>query len=49
MAIGVAAKAGQDWQAMEEIAVPGYEREWVAEPMEIDDEDDWEDLGRVIA
>jgi DNA polymerase len=49
VAIGVAAKAGRDWQAMEEIAVPGYESDWHAEPMEIEDEDDWGDLQRVIA
>ena len=49
VAIGVAAKAGSDWGAMEEIAVPGYDAEWHAEPMEVEDEDDWTDLQRVIA
>jgi hypothetical protein len=49
VSIGVAAKAGQTWAAMEEIAVPGYEHDWVAEPIEVDDEDDWSDLQRVIA
>ena len=49
VAIGVAAKAGSDWAAMEEIAVPGYESDWHAEAIEIDDEDDWTDLQRVIA
>jgi uracil-DNA glycosylase family 4 len=49
VAIGVAAKAGHDWGAMEEIAVPGYDAEWHAEPMEVEDEDDWTDLQRVIA
>jgi uracil-DNA glycosylase family 4 len=49
VAIGVAAKTGLDWQAMAEIAVPGYESEWSADPMEPEDEDDWKDLGRVIA
>jgi len=49
VAIGVAAKAGHDWQAMEEIAVPGYESEWVAEAMEAEDDEDWSDLGRVLA
>jgi uracil-DNA glycosylase len=47
--IGVSAKAGQDWQAMEELVVPGFDAEWVAEPMEHEDEDDWSDLQRVIA
>jgi len=45
----VAAKAGSNWAAMEEIAVPGYEADWVAEPVEVEDEDDWSDLARVIA
>jgi len=49
VAIGVAAKAGADWQAMTEIQVPGYESDWHAEPVEADDADDWSDLGRVIA
>ena len=49
VAIGVAAKAGTDWAAMEEIQVPGYESDWHAEPVEDEDEDDWSDLGRVIA
>jgi uracil-DNA glycosylase family 4 len=48
VAIGVAAKAGDDWQAMEEIRVPGYDSEWHAEPMELADEDDWADLGRAV-
>mgnify|MGYP003694170827 CR=1 FL=1 len=43
VAIGVAAKAGQNWGAMEKIAVPGYERDWVAEPMEDEDGEDWSD------
>jgi DNA polymerase len=49
VAIGVAAKAGQNWGAMEKIAVPGYEHDWVAEPMEDEDGEDWSDLQRVIA
>ena len=49
LAIGVAAKAGHDWAAMEDVAVPGFESDWHAEPIEIDDEDDWSDLQRVIA
>ena len=49
VAIGIAAKAGPDWQAMEEVAVPGFDVDWVAEPIEIDDLDDWSDLARVIA
>ena len=49
LAIGVAAKAGSDWAAMEDLVVPGYDAEWQAEPMEVEDEDDWADLGRVIA
>jgi hypothetical protein len=49
VAIGVAAKAGQNWAAMEKIAVPGYEHDWVAEPIEDEDGEDWDDLQRVIA
>ena len=49
VAIGVAAKAGLDWQAMEEIVVPGYQADWIADPVEDEDTDDWGDLQRVIA
>ena len=49
MAIGVAAKVGHDWSAMEEIRVPGYESDWHAEAVEDEDAEDWSDLGRVIA
>jgi uracil-DNA glycosylase len=49
VAIGIAAKAGKNWGAMEEVAVPGYESDWVAEPMEDEDDEDWGDLQRVIA
>jgi uracil-DNA glycosylase family 4 len=49
VAIGVAAKAGHDWQAMTEIAVPGYESDWHADPVEDEDDEDWGALGRVIA
>jgi hypothetical protein len=49
VAIGVAAKAGQNWAAMEKIAVPGYESDWEAQPVEAEDEEDWGDLARVIA
>jgi hypothetical protein len=49
VAIGVAAKAGKTWGAMEEIEVPGFESDWHADPVEPEDEDDWRDLGRVIA
>lgn len=49
VAIGVAAKAGKNWGAMEEIAVPGYEHDWIADPVEDEDGDDWSDLARVIA
>jgi uracil-DNA glycosylase len=48
VAIGVTAKAGENWGAMEEIAVPGFEADWVAEPIDDDDEDDWSDLQRVV-
>ena len=48
VAIGVAAKAGRDWAAMEEIAVPGYESDWVAEAVEAEDDEDWDALGRVV-
>jgi len=48
VAIGVAAKAGHDWGAMEEIAIPGYDADWTAEPMEETDGDDWIDLQRVV-
>jgi hypothetical protein len=34
---------------MEKIAVPGYEHDWVAEPIEDEDGEDWDDLQRVIA
>jgi hypothetical protein len=33
---------------MVEIAVPGYESEWVAEAVEDEDAEDWGDLQRVI-
>jgi hypothetical protein len=49
VAIGVAAKAGQDWAAMEDLVVPGFDASWTPEPMEVEDEDDWSDLQRVIA
>jgi uracil-DNA glycosylase len=49
VAIGIAAKAGSDWAEMEELAVPGYDGDWIASPMELDDEEDWSDLQRVIA
>jgi uracil-DNA glycosylase family 4 len=49
LAIGVAAKAGDNWGEMEEIQVPGYESDWVAEPIEDEDGEDWSDLQRVIA
>ena len=42
-------RRGSNWAQMEEIAVPGYESEWVAEPIEVEDEEDWSDLQRVIA
>lgn len=52
VAIGVAAKAGQNWAEMEEVAVPGYSSDWhaepIAEPIETEDEDDWADLGRAV-
>jgi uracil-DNA glycosylase len=48
VAIGVAAKAGDDWGTMEEIAVPGYDAAWVGEPVESEDEEDWSDLARVV-
>lgn len=47
--IGIAAKTGRDWGAMEEIAVPGVER--VDDPgvaMEPSDEEDWSDLQRAV-
>jgi uracil-DNA glycosylase family 4 len=47
--IGIAAKAGPDWQAMTPIEIPDDDNDWVPEPMEIEDEDDWSDLARVIA
>jgi len=49
VAIGIAAKAGSDWGQMENLVVPGYDSDWVAEPIEQDDLDDWDDLRRVIA
>ena len=49
VSIGVAAKAGLNWGAMEKIAVPGYDAEWIAEPIEDEDGEDWSDLQRVIA
>jgi hypothetical protein len=49
VSIGIAARAGQDWAAMEDLQVPGYDAEWIAEPIEDEDEDDWGDLQRVIA
>jgi hypothetical protein len=48
VAIGVAAKAGKNWADMEEIAVPGYDNDWSAEPMEDEDAEDWADLGRAV-
>src|SRR5499427_9450775 len=48
VAIGVAAKAGENWAQMAEIAVPGYDAEWVGEPAEDEDAEDWEDLQRVV-
>jgi len=49
LTIGVAAKAGQDWQNCEDIDVPGFERiDSPAVPMEIDDSEDWQDLGRAV-
>jgi uracil-DNA glycosylase family 4 len=48
VAIGIAAKAGDDWMAMETVPVPGFFTEWSPEPMEIEDEDDWSDLGRAV-
>jgi uracil-DNA glycosylase len=49
VAIGIAAKAGQDWATMEELQVPGYDADWIAGPIEDDDIDDWSDLQRIIA
>jgi DNA polymerase len=49
VAIGIAAKAGHDWAAMEEVQVPGYASEWQAEAVEDEDAEDWGALGRVIA
>jgi len=47
--IGIAAKAGADWQDTEEIEVPGFEAiDELGSPMELDDEEDWEDLSRVV-
>lgn len=51
VAIGVAAKAGWNWDAMEKIAVPGFVEGIEAlavEPMESEDQDDWADLGRAV-
>lgn len=49
VAIGIAARAGTDWASMDDLVVPGYEADWSATPMELADEEDWSDLGRVIA
>jgi hypothetical protein len=48
LAIGIAAKAGDDWEAMEDLAVPGYDADWTAEWMEEEDEEDWAALGRAV-
>jgi len=48
VAIGIAAKAGEDWATMEEIAVPGYEHDWIAEPIEDEDAEDWGALQRAV-
>jgi hypothetical protein len=49
LSIGVAAKAGQDWQDMEEIEVPGIERgDEPGVPMEVEDSEDWSDLQRAV-
>lgn len=47
--IGIAAKAGQDWATMEDLVVPHYAESWIASPIDEADEDDWNDLARVIA
>jgi DNA polymerase len=52
LTIGIAAKAGQDWEAMEEFEVPratpsALDGEFGA-PMEIEDLEDWQDLGRAV-
>jgi hypothetical protein len=47
--IGIAAKAGADWQDTEEIEVPGFEAiDELGSPMELDDEEDWSDLQRAV-
>jgi uracil-DNA glycosylase family 4 len=48
LSIGIAAKAGQDWAATEEIAVPGWHPEAVGAPMQAEDEEDWSDLQRAV-
>lgn len=48
LTIGIAAKAGTDWGAMEALTVPGYDAAWTGEPIEVSDEEDWADLRRVV-
>lgn len=47
LTIGVAAKAGVNWQDTVDIDVPGFEAiDTVGAPMETEDSDDWDDLQR---
>ena len=48
LAIGVAAKGGLDWQATEDLQIDAFSPEWAPQAMEIEDEEDWADLGRAI-
>ena len=53
LSIGVAAKIGTDWQDTEERPLPGQTAleaavESLGSPMEIDDEDDWDELRRQV-
>lgn len=50
LSIGVAAKAGFDWQEMEDLKVEGFEGDAsLAEPMEDEDSDDFLDLARHVS
>lgn len=50
LSIGVAAKAGYDWQEMEDLKVEGFEGDAsLAEPMEDEDTDDFADLMREVS
>lgn len=49
LSIGVAAKAGYDWQAMEKVQLGGFDEPALAEPVEDEDNDDFLDLARHVS